>query len=65
MESRASSRLLRYANSMHPNQLNLLPHDQAAKLMRKKRFWKMTMWISFATGGLKQQIFLRCWMFST
>lgn len=52
MESRASSRLLRFANPMHPNQLNLLPPDHAAILIRKKRSWKMTMWISFATGGL-------------
>ncbi len=37
---------------MHPNQLDLLPPDQAAILIRKKRFWKRTMWISLAAAVL-------------
>jgi hypothetical protein len=36
--------------SMSPNQLDLLPPDQAAILIRKKRFWKRTMWISLASA---------------
>jgi hypothetical protein len=36
--------------SMSPNQLDLLPPDQAAILIRKKRFWKRTMWISLAAS---------------
>ena len=33
---------------MQPTQLDLLPQEQAALLLRKKRFWKKTMWISLA-----------------
>jgi hypothetical protein len=32
--------------TMSQSQLDLLPPDQAAILIRKKRFWKRTMWIS-------------------
>jgi len=35
---------------MSQSQLDLLPPDQAANLIRKKRFWKKTMWISLAAA---------------
>lgn len=35
---------------MHPSQLDLLLPEQAALLIRKKRFWGRTMWISSSTS---------------
>jgi uncharacterized membrane protein YhaH (DUF805 family) len=37
---------------MNHSQLDLLPPDQAAILIRKKRFWKRMMWISLAAAVL-------------
>jgi hypothetical protein len=35
---------------MKPSQLDLLPPDQAAELLRKRGFWKRTMSISLTIG---------------
>lgn len=35
---------------MQPNQLDLLPPDQAAELLRKRSFWKRTLSISLTIG---------------
>ena len=35
---------------MNPAQLNLLPPEQAALLIRKKRFWKAMMWLSLGAA---------------
>ena len=35
---------------MEPTQLDLLPPDQAAALLRKRRFWKRTLSISLTIG---------------
>ncbi len=35
---------------MKPSQLDLLPADQAAALLRKRRFWKRTLAISLPIG---------------
>jgi hypothetical protein len=37
---------------MSQSQLDLLPPDQAAILIRKKRFWKRTMWVSLVITPL-------------
>jgi uncharacterized membrane protein YhaH (DUF805 family) len=37
---------------MNRSQLDLLPPDQAAILIRKKRFWKRAIWISLAAAVL-------------
>jgi hypothetical protein len=37
---------------MSANQLDLLPADQAATLLRKRFFWTRTLWISLVLGVL-------------
>jgi hypothetical protein len=35
---------------MSASQLDLLPSSHAAALLRKRRFWKRTMWVSLVPG---------------
>ena len=45
---------------MHSSQLDILPPEQAALLIRKKRFWKKTMWIASISTILIPVIGITC-----